>query len=116
MKFYFVSDDADACVGMRLAGVESVLVHDKADAAAALEKAADDAEIGILFVTGGIRRLCAEKVAALSAGTGGRGGNSGRNGNRKRPAARRHGGGLHPRSGRNKPITERSGSFGKANR
>lgn len=38
MKFYFVSDDADACVGMRLAGVESVLVHDKADAAAALEK------------------------------------------------------------------------------
>ena len=68
MKFYFVSDDADACVGMRLAGVESVLVHDKADAAAALEKAADDAEIGILFVTGGIRRLCAEKVAALSAG------------------------------------------------
>ena len=68
MKFYFVSDDADACVGMRLAGVESVLVHDKADAAAALEKAADNVEIGILFVTGGIRRLCAEKVAALSAG------------------------------------------------
>ena len=68
MKFYVVSDDADACVGMRLAGVESVLVHDKADAAAALEKAADNVEIGILFVTGGIRRLCAEKVAALSAG------------------------------------------------
>lgn len=66
MKFYLVSDDADTCVGMRLAGVESTLVQDKAEAAAALESAAGNTEIGILFVTSSIQKWCGDTIAELS--------------------------------------------------
>lgn len=69
MKFYLVTDDADACVGMRLAGVDSALVHDASEAASAIEKAVDNAEIGLLFVTSNVKNWCADKIATLSAGT-----------------------------------------------
>lgn len=68
MKFFLLTDDADTCVGMRLAGVDSSLVHDAAGAAEALEKAASEPEIGILFITRSVRSLCPEKLSTLEAG------------------------------------------------
>lgn len=69
MKFYLVTDDADTCVGMRFAGVASALVHDAAEALSALERASGDGQTGILFVTQGVKKMCAEKIAALSSGS-----------------------------------------------
>ena len=69
MKFYLVTDDADTCVGMRFAGVTSALVHDAAEALSALERACGDEQTGILFVTQGVKKMCAEKIAALSSGS-----------------------------------------------
>ncbi len=69
MKFYLITDDADTCVGMRFAGVESTLVHDASEALCALERASVNENTAILFVTSGIKKLCGEKIAALSAGS-----------------------------------------------
>lgn len=59
MKMYLVSDNVDTLVGMRLAGVDGVVVHD----AAALEKEVSqciaDSDLGILMLT--------EKAAGLSS-------------------------------------------------
>lgn len=68
MKFFLLTDDADTCVGMRLAGVDSRLVHDATDALAALDAVAADPAIGILFITAHVRSLCPTRVAELSNG------------------------------------------------
>lgn len=50
MKMFLISDNADTYTGMRLAGVEGVLIHEKHEARAALETALADKEIGIILL------------------------------------------------------------------
>ena len=51
MKMYLISDNIDTCTGMRLAGVEGVVVHERAQLREALETAIHDSEIGIILLT-----------------------------------------------------------------
>ena len=51
MKVYFISDNIDTMTGMRLAGIEGVVVHEKEELKAALQNALADKEIGILLLT-----------------------------------------------------------------
>ena len=51
MKIYLISDNLDTLTGMRLAGVEGVLVHGKEELKEALEGAISDKNIGILLLT-----------------------------------------------------------------
>ena len=51
MKIYLISDNLDTLTGMRLAGVEGVLVHGKGELKEALEGAISDKNIGILLLT-----------------------------------------------------------------
>ena len=44
MKFYLISDNRDTLVGMRLSGVEGVIVHTQDGVARELKKAAEDDE------------------------------------------------------------------------
>lgn len=69
MKFFLVSDDADTCTGMRLAGVFFMLAHDKQTAQRALEQARDDADVGMLLITKKIREFCPEIVEEISKGS-----------------------------------------------
>mgnify|MGYP002765591516 CR=1 FL=1 len=48
MKMYLISDNRDTQTGMRLAGVEGVVVHEREELEKALEKVYQDSEIGIL--------------------------------------------------------------------
>lgn len=48
---FLISDNVDTYTGMRLAGVEGVVVHERAELKDALEKAVSDKEIGILLLT-----------------------------------------------------------------
>ena len=50
MKMFLISDNADTYTGMRLAGVEGVLVREKNELREALEKALADKEIGIILL------------------------------------------------------------------
>ena len=50
MKMFLISDNIDTCTGMRLAGVEGVVVHERDELKDALEKAIANKEIGILLL------------------------------------------------------------------
>lgn len=51
MKMYLISDNVDTCTGMRLAGVEGCVVHERAELREALKGAIADKEIGIILLT-----------------------------------------------------------------
>ncbi len=51
MKMYLISDNVDTLTGMRLAGVEGVIVHEKPELKQALEKAVADPEVGVILLT-----------------------------------------------------------------
>ncbi len=51
MKIFLISDNIDTQTGMRLAGVDGVVVHEREELKEALEKALADKDIGILLLT-----------------------------------------------------------------
>jgi Archaeal/vacuolar-type H+-ATPase subunit F len=48
---FVISDNTDTMMGLRLSGVEGVVVHDRDNAIKELEKAINDSEIGIVLMT-----------------------------------------------------------------
>ncbi len=51
MKMYLISDNVDTYTGMRLAGVEGAVVHERNELLEAIDKVLSDKEIGILLLT-----------------------------------------------------------------
>ena len=51
MKMYLISDNVDTLTGMRLAGVDGVVVHEREELRRALETTLADKEIGIILLT-----------------------------------------------------------------
>ncbi len=51
MKMYLISDNLDTLTGMRLAGVEGIVVHEKSDLKKALESAVADPETAVILLT-----------------------------------------------------------------
>ena len=51
MKMFLISDNVDTLTGMRLAGVEGCVVHERAELRKALENAIADKENGIILLT-----------------------------------------------------------------
>ncbi|MCQ2471123.1 MAG: V-type ATP synthase subunit F [Clostridia bacterium] len=58
MKLYLICDNGDTAVGMRLAGVEGVVVSDEASAAEALEAAVKDEEIAVVLMNQSLYSAC----------------------------------------------------------
>jgi len=56
MRYYLIADNVDTQVGMRLAGVEGVVVHEKDEVREAIRRVRSDPDIGILLIT---EKLCA---------------------------------------------------------
>jgi V/A-type H+-transporting ATPase subunit F len=51
MKMFLISDNVDTLTGMRLAGVEGVVVHEQEELRKALEAAISNKENGIVLLT-----------------------------------------------------------------
>ena len=51
MKMFLISDNVDTLTGMRLAGVEGCIVHERAELRKALEDAIANKEHGIILLT-----------------------------------------------------------------
>ena len=51
MKMFLISDNVDTYTGMRLAGVDGVVVHEREELHQALQNALQDPSIGILLLT-----------------------------------------------------------------
>lgn len=51
MRMFLISDNVDTYTGMRLAGVNGVVIHSKKHLKQQLERAITDTEIGIILIT-----------------------------------------------------------------
>ncbi len=51
MKIFLISDNVDTCTGMRLTGIDGVVVHEKDEVKQALDTALSDSSIGIILIT-----------------------------------------------------------------
>ena len=51
MKMFLISDNVDTYTGMRLAGVDGVVVHERKELREQLEKVLQDKSIGIVLLT-----------------------------------------------------------------
>lgn len=62
MKLYLISDNIDTQMGMRLAGIDGVLVHGEQETAQALTAAMEKKDIGIILMTPEAIKCCRELV------------------------------------------------------
>ena len=65
MRFYVISDNVDTQVGMRLAGIEGVVVHEEDEVRKALSDAMEQEDIAVVLMTENLVRLCPELVDDL---------------------------------------------------
>lgn len=65
MKFFLLSDNIDTQMGMRLAGIEGIVVHEQYEVLEALEKAMHDEDIAIVLITTKLIETCPEIIADL---------------------------------------------------
>lgn len=69
MKFYLLSDNVDTQIGMRLAGVDGVVVHETEAFKTAFTQALADKEIAVLLITEKLVNLCPSYVAEQKTNT-----------------------------------------------
>ena len=65
MKFFLISDNIDTRAGMRLAGIEGVVVHDRHEVEDALDAAVQQKDTGIILITEKLAGLIPERMTAL---------------------------------------------------
>lgn len=65
MRMFLISDNIDTLTGLRLAGVESVVVKGREETLAAFEKAIADKEIGIILITELLAELIPEVISDM---------------------------------------------------
>lgn len=58
MQFYVISDNIDTRMGMRLAGIDGVVVHEEEEVRNALHSALANRNIGVILMTEKLVRLC----------------------------------------------------------
>ena len=69
MKMYLISDNIDTQIGMRLAGVEGVVVHTAEEVSAELDRIFTDSSIGIVLLTEKLGKLIPGKISSLKMNT-----------------------------------------------
>ncbi len=62
MRFFVISDNIDTVTGMRLAGIEGVVVHEEKEIIREIEKASNDESIGVLLMTELLVSICPELI------------------------------------------------------
>lgn len=62
MKCFLISDNIDTQMGMRMAGVNGVVVHEREEVLSALDKAVNDESIAIILITKKLTDLCNAEI------------------------------------------------------
>ena len=62
MKMFLISDNIDTKAGMRLAGIDGVVVHERDEFTDALNRVLKDKEVGIILITVKLTQLAPEIV------------------------------------------------------
>lgn len=65
MRFFLLSDNIDTQMGMRLAGIEGVVVHERQEVLEQLEKAMHMEDVAIILITTKLIQTCPEVISEL---------------------------------------------------
>lgn len=65
MRFFLISDNVDTLVGMRLAGIDGVVVHEDKEVRDVLSKTMDKEDVAVILMTERLVSLCPELVYEL---------------------------------------------------
>jgi V/A-type H+-transporting ATPase subunit F len=65
MQFFLISDNIDTQMGMRLAGIRGVVVHEEQEVKNALSDAMEDKDIAVVLMTEKLVKLCEDFVYDL---------------------------------------------------
>ncbi len=65
MKFFLISDNVDTLMGMHLAGIDGVIVHEDSEVRETLKKAMDREDVAVILMTERLVSLCPELVYDL---------------------------------------------------
>lgn len=65
MKYFVITDSTDTQVGLRLAGIDGVVVREEEAVREAIRTALADPSIGVLLVTEELATLCADLLAPV---------------------------------------------------
>jgi len=62
MKCFLISDNVDTQIGMKLAGIDGIVVHERNEVLSALEKAVSDSNTAIILITKKLTELCGKEI------------------------------------------------------
>lgn len=62
MRIYLISDNNDTLAGLRLSGVDGVVLHEREEVEAELERICSDSSVGIILITKKLCELCKDKI------------------------------------------------------
>lgn len=65
MRFYLISDNVDTQVGMRLAGIEGIVVHETVEVQKALKDAMEMEDVAVILITETLLALCSDMIYDL---------------------------------------------------
>ncbi len=65
MKMFVISDNSDTYTGLRLTGIDGVVVHTKKEVQSAIQFILEDKEIGILLINGALAKLCPDEIGRI---------------------------------------------------
>ena len=65
MRFYLLTDNTDTLMGMRLVGIEGVVIHERDEVIRELNKAVNNKDYAVLLITTKLVELCSEIISEL---------------------------------------------------
>lgn len=65
MKFFLLTDNVDTLMGMRLVGIEGVVIHERQEVIKELDKAVNNDQCAILLITTKLINLCPDVISEL---------------------------------------------------
>jgi len=65
MRSYLISDNVDTFVGMKMAGIECIVLHEKEEIISKIKELKNDQSIGIIIVTEKIAAKIPEEVSVI---------------------------------------------------
>lgn len=65
MKSFLICNDQETLVGMRLAGVQGIILNDRTEVLETIEQKIKDDEIGIIIITKAIMQLAEKEIMAI---------------------------------------------------
>lgn len=65
MKMFVISDNIDTLTGMRLAGVDGTVVHERQAVLTSIDEVIANHEIGILLITEKLGKLVPERISDI---------------------------------------------------